>query len=158
MPVLVSPMRMRRSPVLNWTRKDGMLTPLTSVAIHRFAALTTAIVVVALGGCGGPPPLDLPAVEGVVRTRSGDALSAGLIEFRNVADPNKRSTGAIDSQGNFSLTTGEANVRRPGAHPGDYEVAAYEPISFAKRSAAELVTVPPEGLQNLEVVVGDPAQ
>lgn len=150
-------MRLRRSPVLNWTREDGMLTPLTSVASHRFAALTIAVVV-ALGGCGEPPPLDLPAVEGVVRTRSGDALSAGVIEFRNVADPNKRATGAIDSQGKFSLTTGEANGRRPGAHPGDYEVAAYEPISFAKRSAAEQVTVPPEGLQNLEVVVGDPAQ
>jgi hypothetical protein len=119
-------------------------------------ALPAAILVVALSGCWGPS-LELPKVQGIVRGPSGETLSGGMIEFVNVADPDKRATGAVDAQGGFSLTTGQANVRHSGAHPGVYEVSVYEPVSFDKRSASQHVTVPPEGLANLEVIVGDVA-
>ena len=125
--------------------------------LRRFnIALVGAVAAMGLTGCG-PDVLDLPKVKGVVRIQSGQALSGGMIEFRNVADPNKRSTGAIDPQGAFELTTGDANARHPGAHAGEYEVSVYEPVTFAKRSSAKPVTVPPEGSESLEVVVGEPA-
>lgn len=127
-------------------------------AARRYGVLLTATIGFAsFVGCGGPPPLELPKVKGIVRAKGGAALTGGMIEFRNTSDPNKRSTGAVDHQGAFELTTGDTNTRHPGVHPGQYEVSVYEPTSFAKRSAARAVTVPPEGLENVEIVVGEPA-
>ena len=123
---------------------------------RRFGVVLSAVIVaVSLAGCG-PAVLDLPKVKGVVRAKGGNVLTGGMIEFRDIADPNKRSTGGVSPEGTFELTTGDANVRHPGAHPGEYEVSVYEPVTFGKRSAAKPITVPPEGLESVEVVVGEP--
>ena len=119
----------------------------------------TALYCLTVTGCASPDvPPDLKPVSGTVRTAGGELITGGLIEFRHISDHLKRSTSNVDKQGRFSLSTADANNRFPGAYPGDYNVAVYRSISFDKLPVSKPVTIPAEGHENLEIVVGESAR
>jgi hypothetical protein len=84
-----------------------------------------ALLVLAAPGCGDRPAAPLAAVRGVVTFR-GAPLPAGLVVFT----PDEESgghgpcaTGAIGSDGRYTLATGG----KPGATPGKHRVSVAGP-------------------------------
>ena len=131
--------------------------------MHRMTHLAVVLAPLAwatVAGCSSPPPPpDLKPVGGIVRTADGELFtSGGLIEFRHTSDYKKRSTSAIDEQGRFSLSTADAQSRHDGAFAGQYQVNVYRAVSFDQLVAAAPVTIPAEGIDDLEIMVAEPRQ
>ena len=121
----------------------------------RFTALfVLGVFLLVTNGCTKSEGLpDLKPASGVIRTsNSSTSLTGGLIEFRHASDPKKKSTSSVDGNGQFSLWTVEGSARMAGAHPGTYQVSYYYPVSFDMLTAADPVTIPREGVSDIEVV------
>jgi|ERR1043166_4909142 hypothetical protein len=77
-----------------------------------------------LAGCpSGPPPPTTHKVEGSVVRKDGKPFTGGgHIEFINVANPQHRSFGTLDSEGAFTLRTIAGTQNIEGAQEGDHSV------------------------------------
>jgi hypothetical protein len=78
-----------------------------------------------LAGCpsapGPTPPRTVP-VQGKVLDKNNQPLKGGTIEFRDPDNPDLRSLGVIDSNGNFTLKTSWEKGAVDGVQPGKYQV------------------------------------
>jgi hypothetical protein len=80
-----------------------------------------------LAGCRGAsalPSLQVYEVKGTVLLADGTPLQGGWISFVPKGDLPITPSGAIGSDGSFSLETGGSG---PGAPPGDYKVRIEAP-------------------------------
>ncbi len=81
------------------------------------SALSTALFIAAVTGCGDSGPLLLP-VKGKVTIDGKPATEGGVI-FKDVNKPTVQFAGAIEPDGTYSMIYG----RRHGAPLGKYRVA-----------------------------------
>jgi len=87
------------------------------------------LLFVAVAGCqpdAAPLPKTYP-VSGKVVLENGQPLRSGMVMFQSAADPSVTTTGVIQSDGSFSLTTLRDGQRADGAVAGQHRVTVIPP-------------------------------
>ncbi len=94
-----------------------------SAGASRLSALLPLLCLVAFAGCRASKSLPKTyPVRGKAYTATGEALSGGVVHFRSESHPDLTITGAIQSDGTYSLKTARDSKQTEGAPEGTYQV------------------------------------
>ena len=79
-------------------------------------------------------------VVGKVSYKSGEPLTGGAVKFQSATDTTLSTTGEIQPDGSFTLSTFANKERVKGAPPGEYRVTVIPPLGT--EHAIQPITLP----------------
>jgi hypothetical protein len=101
------------------------------------------------------------AVKGKVVFPDGKPMPGGMVQLQSSIDPSMTTTGSIQEDGTFSLTTLFENKKLNGAIEGPHTVTVIPPMgpdqSAVPITLPEPITVKPEDSNNFTITVEKPS-
>src|SRR5262245_17379831 len=100
-----------------------------------------AAVSLALGaGCRSDPAVKTYPATGRVVVKGGGSLAGGVVEFQSLTDSGRMTSGKVEKDGSFTLSTLIDGKRVPGAVEGPYRVTVIPPMG--EDQTAEPISLP----------------